>query len=278
MRPQVASGVFLFACLVSIAAALATPTDPSGTLVCRVVRADGRILEKASVLIAGTGIGALTNEAGIVRFPSIPAGTYTVRALVPGYARKDSANVQIRPGDTTFVDFRMVEQVFRMHVLSVFPDTIKLSIRSSVGKLVRPGNLIEVSIYNAGSDTVVLPLPGDGSFQGWRTPLMGWEIREAGGPLLKQEPVGRCGNINPLGPNEVFQLSPGTQRTFGVLLPVDYAYRKSNLYLFRLSYENRPDKDWGLGAPLEHDPDALRLLRRSTPCKLRSNILELEVE
>jgi hypothetical protein len=109
---------------------------------------------------------------------------------------------------------------------------------------------------------------------------MGWEIHEPGGPPPKQVPFGICGNINPLFANDVFQLPPGTQRTFGVAIPDYYGYEKSKLYLFRLSYENRPEMDWGQGGALlgHHDPDALRLLRRSTPCKLLSNLLELEVK
>lgn len=281
MRLQVASGSLLFACLVSIAAALASPADSSGTLVCRVVSADGRAIENAIVLIVGTKISGLADRAGIVRIPSVPAGVYTIRARRIDYVRRDSAGVQIDPGDTRYVDFRLVEVVTRIYSLPVtsgspaparetnanVPDsTIQFSIRSSVGKAVRPGNLIEVAIYNAGRDTVILPLPGDGSFEGWRTPLLGWEIREAGGPLLKQEPVGRCGNINPLYPNEVFQLPPGKTRTFGIVVPVYYVYEKLKRYQFRLSYENRPDMDWGLaGETMGHDPEALRLLRRSTP-------------
>ncbi len=162
--------------------------------------------------------------------------------------------------------------------------TIKLSIRSVAGKTVHrtkkrwPPDWIEVTLHNTDRDTVTLVLPGDGSYWGWRTPLMDWEVREAGGPPLKRTPLALCGNINPLRAGEVFRLPPGAQRKFTTAVPEYYRYGKSHRYQFRLSYENRPHLAWG-GSPLgAHDPNALRLLQQSTPCKLLSNALELEVK
>src|SRR2546427_5045446 len=148
--------------------------------------------------------------------------------------------------------------------------TIQLSIRSVAGKNIRYGgrsDLIEVTLKNAGRDTVILCLPGDGSFWGWRTPLMDWDVGETGGAALKRVPVAVCGNINPLGWNEVFRLPPGKERKFSVAFPYYYPYKESQRYRLRLSYENRPDIVWGIGGmgTGTHDPDALRLLRASTP-------------
>lgn len=162
--------------------------------------------------------------------------------------------------------------------------TIRLSIRSVAGKTVHrtkkrsPPDWIEVTLHNTDRDTVTLVLPGDGSYWGWRTPLMDWEVRAPGGPRLERTPVALCGNINPLHADQVFRLPPGAQRKFTTAVPEYYPYEKSHSYEFRLSYENRPHLAWG-GLPLgAHDPNALRLLRQSTPCKLLSNALELKVK
>jgi len=162
--------------------------------------------------------------------------------------------------------------------------TIKLSIRSVAGKTVhrikkrRPPEWIEVTLHNTDRDTVILVLPGDGSYWGQRTPLMNWEIHALGGAPLGRTPVGLCGNINPLHAQEVFKLPPGGRRKFSTAVPEDYRYEKSHRYQFQLSYENRPAMDWGGWLLGSHDPDAMRLLRQSTPCKLLSNTLELKVE
>jgi len=161
--------------------------------------------------------------------------------------------------------------------------TIKLSIRSVAGNAVHrkrrwPPEWIEVTLQNTGRDTVTLVLPGDGSYLGWRTPLMDWEVRAPGGPPLKRMPVAVCGNINPLRAEEIFRLPPGAQRTFRAAVPMNYRYEKSHRYQFRLSYENRPRLVWG-GMPLgSHDPEAMLLLQHSTQCKLVSNTLELKVK
>ena len=161
--------------------------------------------------------------------------------------------------------------------------TIKLSIRPVSGKTVHltkehwAPDWIEVTLLNTDPDTVTLVMPGDGSFWGRRTPLMDWEIRVPGGPRLKRMPLALCGNINPLRGDEVFKLPPGAQRTFRTALPEYYPYEKSRRYQVRLSYENRPHLAWAGVLLGPHDANALRLLRDSTPCKLVSNTLELEV-
>jgi hypothetical protein len=162
--------------------------------------------------------------------------------------------------------------------------TITLSIRSVAGKTVHrakkrwPPDWIEVTLHNAGRDTVMLVLPGSGSDWGRRTPIMDWEVRSAGGSRMERTPVAVCGNINPLQTNEVFSLSPGGERKFHTAFPEHYPYEKSHRYQLRLSYENRPAMDWWGSRLGAHDPDAMRLLRQSTPCRLVSDVLEVKVE
>ena len=168
----------------------------------------------------------------------------------------------------------------------VYPadSTVRLTIRSLSGSTVHPGkrrwppDWIEATLLNTGRDTVTLTLPGDGSFAGRRTPLMDWNIHAAAGERLEQVPFISCGNINPLYASQVFTLPPGERKTFTTAVPEYYRYEKSHRYQFQLSYENRPMVNWGGRVIGHHDPGAMRLLRQSTPCRLLSNTLELEVK
>src|SRR2546422_196718 len=91
------------------------------------------------------------------------------------------------------------------------PDSVlRLRIRPGVGELFRSNSgratLIEVALRNTGRDTLVLVLPGDGSLDSARTPILRWEISDSTGKSLALKPLRRnCGNINPLAAQEVFE-------------------------------------------------------------------------
>src|SRR5687767_10027792 len=131
---------------------------------------------------------------------------------------------------------------------SAIDNKIHLSIRSLHGKTVRimkfnrryPPDWIAITLRNDGEERVILPLPGDGSDSGSRTPVIGWEIREPGGPVLSREPIGICGNLNAFRREEVFELLPGQERTFRRGLPDWYPYKKGHRYQVTFKYENRP--------------------------------------
>ena len=166
-------------------------------------------------------------------------------------------------------------------------DTIHLSIRSLHGKTVRimkfnrryPPDWIAVTLRNDGEEKVILPLPGDGSEWGSRTPVIGWEIRDPGGALLSREPVGICGNLNAIRREEVFELLPGQERTFNRGLPDWYPYKKGHRYRVTFKYENRPEIGRPDGIILgRDDAEAIRLLGLSAPCKLVSNTIEVKIK
>src|SRR6266850_3960972 len=142
------------------------------------------------------------------------------------------------------------------------PDSVlRLRIRPGTGERFRRNTgrsaAIEVALRNTGPDTLVLVLPGDGSFEKRRTPVLRWEIRDSGGKPASPRPFFACGNINPLGADEVFELSPGKSRRFVVYLPLELYGLEGGPYRIRLTYENSPGMRWA-GLPLgPHDPAAM---------------------
>jgi hypothetical protein len=130
------------------------------------------------------------------------------------------------------------------------------------------------TFMNHGENEVILVEPGDGSAGNefsWRTPLCEWSrhTRDTGDRF--------CGNINALCRDEVFSIAPGKSFQskggwFGCpKLSGPGRYRVS------LRYENQPTRKW-VGLPLgEHDPEAMALVRRSTPVVIISNQVEIIV-
>ena len=129
---------------------------------------------------------------------------------------------------------------------------------------------VKLYVTNNGEDTVTLVQPGDGSTNGWRTPVVKWAILENG--QWVQHPEGfeliRCGNINSLKWDEVFRLAPGETREMKVWLPV---FRKPGAYRIKFFYTNQPWKKWS-GIELgTHNPIAMWRVKHSTECSLISN-------
>ncbi len=127
---------------------------------------------------------------------------------------------------------------------------------------------LKVILINEGEVPVTLVEAGDGSESGWRTPVIEWQ------PSV---PVsGRCGNVNPLGPDEVFDLNPGERRRLCAWVGLPYLFTAGR-HRVSVTYRNDPDLEFSglvLGA---HDPKAMQRVRSSTPVVATSNVLEIEV-
>jgi hypothetical protein len=81
-----------------------------GTIKGRVIDKKGLGLQQATVQILGAYLGGHTDQTGAFIIPSIPQGSYRVRAMLAGYQRRDTVNVQVSAGDTTFVTFTLYER------------------------------------------------------------------------------------------------------------------------------------------------------------------------
>jgi hypothetical protein len=140
----------------------------------------------------------------------------------------------------------------------------------------RPG--VHLFIVNGGPDELTLVQSGDGSSDGWRTPLVGVSIAPVA--LAKHPPAGdtpvsregRCGNINPLRAEEVVVLGVGHRLELEVgwyhLEPLDQVGTFEMVFY----YENKPTLEWR-GLPLGggHDARAMASVQASTNVSLRSN-------
>src|SRR5688572_23809687 len=91
----------------TIAPSLAAQT--TGVIEGRVVTAvTSRPLAEVQVSVTGTTLGARTNEDGRFRIPSVPAGTYRVRAQRIGY-NSATSSVTVLSGQTATSDFGLRE-------------------------------------------------------------------------------------------------------------------------------------------------------------------------
>jgi hypothetical protein len=145
---------------------------------------------------------------------------------------------------------------------------------------------LTATITNKGKQPVTLVRPGDGSGDGWRTPIVQMSmipVVDKSGNLKASRPVeatpekrGRCGNINPLKADEVFKVAPGQTTKL-----TNWHQRLHDIRPGRYSvvflYANRPAMPWR-GLPLgKHDAGAMRRVRNSTECSLVSNSIFITV-
>jgi outer membrane receptor protein involved in Fe transport len=111
MRPGVRTlSVSIFA-LLMFSSTFAFAQDP-GRLAGTVVDAkDGKPLAFANVLVLGTGLGTFVKDNGGFAIENVPAGTYTVKVMMMGYAARSQENVVVRPNQTTEVKFQLAQTV-----------------------------------------------------------------------------------------------------------------------------------------------------------------------
>ncbi len=135
--------------------------------------------------------------------------------------------------------------------------------------VITPGGSAQFTAHlvNDGGNVVSVVLPGDGSSDGWRTPVIHWNPPDQGGRF--------CGNINALTPDEVVDLAPG--ESVELVWLGRPTFKEVGTYQVTLEYEHVPDRKWH-GIPLgEHDPAAMRRVRGVPGIKLTSNVVEVHV-
>ncbi|HXF96247.1 MAG TPA: TonB-dependent receptor [Gemmatimonadales bacterium] len=92
--------------LMLLSAAPVVLAGQAGVIRGRVTDAGGGALARASVSVDGTGFRAMTDAAGAYQLTDIPAGTYTLRVRLIGYATA-TARVTVRPGEVAEQDVRL---------------------------------------------------------------------------------------------------------------------------------------------------------------------------
>jgi Ca-activated chloride channel family protein len=93
---------------IALAALLAAPSltsfGPTGRIGGHVRDASGAPVAHAQVTVVGTSFAAVTNGTGAYWIDSIPAGTYAISVLMPGFAAQMIQNVQVSVGRPVTVD------------------------------------------------------------------------------------------------------------------------------------------------------------------------------
>ena len=134
-----------------------------------------------------------------------------------------------------------------------------------------------LEIRNRTSEPILVVMNGDGSEEGWRTPIVRWFVVDGSGEPVTGRPPGRCGNINSLQSEAVKSLDPGSSITLDRQSVVTPWWLPPGRYTAVIELEHDPALEW-MGVPLgEHDPIAMARIRASQGYLVRSRPFPLVV-
>lgn len=151
----------------------------------------------------------------------------------------------------------------------------------------KPGDpLIRIFITNQGKEKAKLVEPGLGSIAKVRTSQIAWQIfkvhKNNSATEIKPDYRPGCGNGIFLSANDFFVLEPGQTHEFtrwtyapSVNEPWTYTptFDEPGTYRVRFYYDNVPSQPW----PSTPNPNLEAVAKRSTPCELISDELEVVV-
>jgi outer membrane receptor protein involved in Fe transport len=101
-------------------ASLETATAETGTLAGAVTdKSTGEPLPGASVSIEGTELDATADEKGAYFVDNVPIGTYSINVEMMGYISVSKADVAVKAGQRTIVDFKLGPTVFKLEEVVV---------------------------------------------------------------------------------------------------------------------------------------------------------------
>lgn len=137
--------------------------------------------------------------------------------------------------------------------------------------------VVQAIITNRGDSPATLVMPGDGSLEAWRTPVVAWSVLPADDPTAVHTPPPSkpqfrcCGDLDPLTQDQLFTLRPGQSRV--IARPPNFP--GPGRYRIVYFYRNDPNLRW-VGIYASH-PSTMQRLKHSTPCSLVSNELTVTV-
>ncbi len=144
------------------------------------------------------------------------------------------------------------------------------------------GAAVKISVTNKGSQPVTLVRPGDGSWEGQRTPVVefSWvprDERKLENPQAPpmEYPKDRCANMQPIMLSEVFRLAPNETLMLQEFMPVRKLPAQPGSYAVVFYYLNLPSMGRAL---TEFGTGAFEAVRDSLPCLLRSNEVVFNVD
>lgn len=110
--------------------------------------ASGAVLPGVDVTLVDTGTGqerrAVTHETGVVVFPNVPVGTYTITAMLSGFNSFSRAGVQVNAGVNIRVDIQLqvgaLAETIQVEAATTLVDS------AVIGRTVRAEQLAEVPL------------------------------------------------------------------------------------------------------------------------------------
>jgi outer membrane receptor protein involved in Fe transport len=112
MFPRGSRGAIIVATVVALLGFVHTNVAAqTGTVTGKVLDRDGKPLAYANVILVGTNMGAMSLADGKFTIPGVPAGTYTVRAMMMGYKNNDKAGITVNAGQSETINFSMEQTI-----------------------------------------------------------------------------------------------------------------------------------------------------------------------
>jgi len=162
LRPSLTLIVPLALGLLPLLQPLPALGQTTGTVEGTVVAAGSqRPLVGAQITIEGTGLGALAQSSGAFSISNVPAGEYTVRVTMLGYARVDR-EVVVPEGEVVTVDFQLASQALALDEL-VVTGTAGGTQRRAIGNVVDrldASDVLEVTPVTSVSQLIGQRAPG----------------------------------------------------------------------------------------------------------------------
>lgn len=146
-------------------------------------------------------------------------------------------------------------------------DGVRLVLLAARG---RDGNLeVDAELRNEGTRAFSLMTTTDGSVEDMRNP----SFTLVTAPAIP--PYGRCGEVAPLSEQDFFTLAPGRAHALeSIYVPAASSHGR---HLVRAVYLNDPSAPPIRGIAMRSVPPLDARVRATTPCRLVSNTLEVEL-
>lgn len=197
----------------------ATAAVDSGWIAGTVFSLEGNVPQRyANVIAVGTTMGAMTDSTGTFLM-HVPAGSYSIRAMMMRQRNRELANVVVTPNDTTRVVLQL--EPLGLTEAEARAESIGVDVRVSADDLrceivpLRPRYNVGdrpafgVRIYNESDQGFFLVPTLDGSERGARYPNVEWLITGPDGGVERARML-YCGNLNSLQPADFIWVEAGS--------------------------------------------------------------------